>query len=98
MRCAQSHVDVKRFLIAGQRGSCDISLSTGNVNISDYQPPLVCSSSVDLHWFISGSLRVNALFLLITFLLFIFLTHAYNRNNSMMSVFFVLFEKPHLNF
>jgi hypothetical protein len=97
MRCAQSHVDVKRFLIAGQRGSCDISLSTGNVNISDYQPPLVCSSSVDLHWFISRSLRVNALFLLITFL-YNFLTHAYNRNNYMMADFFLLFEKPHFNF
>jgi hypothetical protein len=99
---------MKRFLIAGQRGSCDISLSTGNINIFDYQPSLVCPSSVDLHWFISGSLRINrislschqttALYLLITFLLFNFLTHAYNRNNSMMAVFFLLFEKPQFNF
>jgi hypothetical protein len=105
---ALSHTLMKRFLIAGQRGCCDISLSTGDVNISDYQPPLVCHSSVDPHWFISGSLGVNrislgchqttALYLLITFLLFNFLTHAYNRNNSMMAVFFLLFEKPHFNF
>jgi hypothetical protein len=105
---ALSHTLMKRFLIAGQSGFCDISLSTGNINIFDYQPSLVCPSSVDLHWFISGSLRINrislschqttALYLLITFLLFNFLTHAYNRNNSMMAVFFLLFEKPQFNF
>jgi hypothetical protein len=79
-----SHTLMKRFLIAGQRGSCDISLSTGNINFFDYQPPLVCLSSVDLHWSINGSLRINrislgchqttALYLLITFLLFNFNT------------------------
>jgi hypothetical protein len=99
---------MKRFLVAGQLGSCDINLSTGNINISDYQPPLVCPSSVDLHWFISGTLTINrislgfhqttALYLLITFLLFIFLTRVFNRNNSMMAVFFLLFEKPQFTF
>jgi hypothetical protein len=83
---ALSYTLMKRFWIAGQRGSCDINLSTGNINISDYQPRLVCPSSLDLHWFISGSLRINsislgchqinALYLLITFLLFNFSTHA----------------------
>jgi hypothetical protein len=33
--------------------TCDISLSTGNINSP------VCPSLVDLHWFISGSLRIN---------------------------------------
>jgi hypothetical protein len=87
---------------------CDISLSTGNINISDYQPLLGRPSSVDLHWFISGSLKINrislgfhqttALYLLITFLLFIFSTRAFNRNNSVMAVFFLLFKKPHFTF
>jgi hypothetical protein len=105
---ALSHTLMVCFLVAGQRGSCDISLSTGNINISEYQPLLVCPSQVDLHWFISGSLRINrislgfhqttALYLLITFLLFIFLTHAFNRNNSMMAVFLLLFEKPQFTF
>jgi hypothetical protein len=60
--------------------TCDISLTTGNINLSEYQPAIVCPSSVDVHWFISVSLRIKkislgfhqttALYLLITFFSF----------------------------
>jgi hypothetical protein len=87
--------------------TCDISLSTGNIHISDYQPPLVCPSSVDLHWFISGSLRINrislgfhqttALYLVITFLLFSSFFHALSLEIILwwLSSFF-FFEKYNL--